>query len=325
VKLLVTGASGFLGKHVVEYLASHGHDVRALSRAGTTVPGHRVESVRWTGVTDTTALRVATQGIDAVIHLAARVHVMRETAVDPLSQFRRVNVEGTELAVREAMRAGVKTFVLVSSVKAVGEFTNEPWSENQPPHPTDPYGTSKREAEDVLLALAVRSQLAAIILRLPLVYGPEMRGNMLRLFNAVERGVPLPLGGLENHRSMVFAGNVVSAIESLTIAPCTAADIFFVADDVAPSTTHLLEEIGQALGKPARLFRVPAALLAIVGSGGDAINRVMPFPITTAEIERLTGSLVVSSSKLRDRLGHDLPYSWHTGIRLTAQWHRSRR
>ena len=319
----MTGASGFVAAHIIEAFVGAGHVVRALTRGSGVRPGQQVEVARWAGVHDTAALRLALKQVDAVIHLAARVHVMRESAADPLDQFRRVNSDGSTLVLKESIAAGVPRFVLASTVKAVGESNSAPWTESTPPEPVDAYGISKWEAEQRVVDLATGSGTAVSVIRLPMVYGPGMKGNMPRLFRLVDRGVPLPFAGIENRRSMVFCGNVAAAVKWLVLSCQAASETFFISDDVAPSTPRLIEEIGRCLGKKPRLFRVPRATLSLIGAAGDMMNRVTRCPVSSAEIERLTESLVVDATKLIQHMGASLPYAWAAGIATTADWYVS--
>jgi nucleoside-diphosphate-sugar epimerase len=320
---LVTGASGFLGRHVCRSLLDEGATVRGLFR-GTDSALSGVERVRWSDLLDRPAIRGAVTGVDAIVHLAARVHVMADTASSPLTEYRRTNVEGTRTLVEESVAAGVGRFVFLSSVKAVGEESERPWTEQTPPRPVDPYGVSKLEAEQVVRDLAAAGGMAASILRLPLVYGPGMKANMLRLFDAVDRGTPLPLGGIRNQRSVIFAGNVAAAVVRVLQSLAAAGETFFVRDAKDVSTPELVRAIARALGRPARLVPIPPALFTAAGRVGDLVSRFIPVPITSAAAARLLGSLTVDASRLTRVTGFQPPYSLEEGLRLTAEWYRSR-
>ncbi len=275
-------------------------------------------------VLDPAALRPALAGADMVVHLAARVHVMQETAANPLTEFRRANVEGTRIVLEEAVRAGVGRFVLASTVKAVGEANVAPWTEEVPPRPLDPYGVTKLEAEALVREMAQRHSLHASVLRLPLVYGPGMKGNMVRLFRLVDRGVPLPFGLVQNRRSLAFVGNVAGAVMAVLHSPAAWGETFFVSDGHDLSTPELLRAIGLALGRPVRLVPVPPALFRAAGRVGDLIARVRPLPFTSDAIDRLLSSLAVDSSKLLRLTGYRPPYSVAEGLGLAADWYRGR-
>jgi nucleoside-diphosphate-sugar epimerase len=320
---LVTGAGGFLGQHVCAMLVRRGGTVRGLVRSRTALPSG-VESSFCADLLDRPAIRSALAGVESVIHLAARVHLMGDSAPDPLAEYRRVNVEGTRLLAEEAARAGVRRFLLMSSVKALGESTAEPWTEETPPAPVGPYGVSKLEAERVLLGLAASSELHAVVLRLPLVYGPGMRANMLRLFELVDRGVPLPLKLVRNRRSLVFAGNVVAAIERVMNSPAAAGQVFFVRDERDLSTPELVRQIASALGRRARLVPVPVGLFRAVGRMGDLLSPVVKTPVSSPVVDRLLGSLVVDASKLTRVTGFCPTVRVEEGMRLTAEWYLAR-
>jgi nucleoside-diphosphate-sugar epimerase len=317
--VLVTGANGFLGRHVCAALVARRIAVRGLVRqAGACLPAGSV-AVPARGLDDLAAIRAALRGVDGVIHLAARVH--QPATPDATAAFRAVNVEGTRILLREAISAGARDFVFVSSVKAVGEESETPWTESTPASPTDAYGITKLEAEAVVRSLANREEVHAPILRLPLVYGPEMKANALRLFQLVDRGVPLPLGSVRNRRSLLFTGNLMAALFA-TLESLAGSDTFFVSDAQDLSTPELVTAIARALGRQTRLVPIPVGLLRAAGRAGDVVARAWPFPLTTAAIDRLVGSLTVDSSKLARLTGYSPPYSVAEGIRITAAWYR---
>jgi nucleoside-diphosphate-sugar epimerase len=320
MRVLITGGSGFLGRQLARRLTTDGDDVLVLSRQPLDVPPPG-RSALWSGVSDVKALRQALDRIDAVIHLAARVHVMRDRSDDALAAFREVNVIGTETVLREAIAAGVRTFVYFSSIKAAAERSTSPLDERIQPHPEDAYGISKREAELHVVQMASRASLPAVILRPPMVYGPEMKGNMLRLFRLVHSGIPLPFGSIENSRSMVFSSNATWAVSSLLRAPMSDVEIFHVTDAEAVSTPELIRRIGASLERPVRLLHCPPWLLGAAGRMGDLMNRVARFSLSSSEIQRLTGSLVLDSSKLRNAIGRP-PHTLDDGLRQTARWFR---
>jgi nucleoside-diphosphate-sugar epimerase len=318
---LVTGASGFLGQQVCRSLLADGTSVRGLTR-GHLAPPLGVEAVRYDDLLDRPAIRSALAGIENVIHLAARVHIMEASSSTALADYRRTNVEGTRVLLEESIAAGVRRFVLSSSVKAVGESTEVPWTEETVPHPQDPYGISKLEAEQVLHQLADPAGLQASVLRLPLVYGPGMRANMLRLFDLVDRGIPLPFGLVRNRRSVIFSGNVVRAIVSVLGSPAGAGDVFFVRDNRDLSTPELIREIAKALRRPARLFPVPLSLFRAAGRLGDGLSPFVKSPLNSAAVDRLLGSLAVDASKLTRVTGFHPSIPLEDGMRETAEWYR---
>ena len=249
---------------------------------------------------------------------------MEDSSRAPLDEYRRANVGGTRMLLEESIAAGVRRFVLASSVKAVGESNERPWTEQTVPEPVDPYGVSKLEAERVVAELAPPAGIDATVLRFPLVYGPGMRANMLRLFDAVDRGVPLPLGSVENSRSLVFSGNVAAAIVHVMSHRAAAGETFFVSDREAVSTPELVRAIARALGRPARLLPVPPLLFRAAGRLGDLMSSVATPPVDSGAVERLLGSLTVDSSKLSRLTGFEPPFSLEEGLRKTAEWYRAR-
>lgn len=320
---VVTGANGFVGSWACRALAAAGMQVRALGRGEpsalpSAVSYHRADLL------DARALGAALDGADTVVHLAARVHVMRESAGDPLGEFRRVNVEGTRILLDQAVRAGATRVVFASTVKAVGEGGATLLTDQTIPAPDDPYGVSKLEAEDVVRSTADRHALEATILRFPLIYGPGMKGNMLRLFRLVDRGVPLPLGLVRNRRSMAFVGNAVAAMLAVLRVPADRSRVFFVSDARDVSTPELLRLIGGALGRRVRLLPVPAPVFRVAGRMGDVLSRVRPVPLTSRVVDRLLGSLAVDVSPLARATGFHPPYTLEEGLRITAEWYRGR-
>lgn len=321
--VLVTGATGFVGRHVAARLLEAGWRVRGLTRGGGRLPPG-VEPAPAAGLDDAAGLARAVEGVDAVVHLAARVHVMRDRAAHPLAEFRRVNVEGTRGLLQAAAAADARAFVFASSVKAVGEHSHAPWTEATPPVPADPNGVSKLEAEAVVAGSAAAAGMDAAVLRFPLVYGPGVRANMLRLFDLVARGWPVPLGGVDNRRSLLYVGNAAAAVEAVLAAPGRARGTFFVCDGPAPSTPALVRAIGRALGREPRLLPLPQRMLRLAARAGDVLARAVPFPLTTPAVNRLLGSLEVDASLLTQRTGFTPPYSLDQGLAETARWYLAR-
>lgn len=310
--VLVTGASGFVGRALCRALETGGRAVRAaVRREGVTEDSPRSVFVGEIG--PDTDWRSALQDIEVVVHLAARVHVMREVAADPLAEYRRVNTAGTERLAWAAAQAGIKRLVFVSSIKANGEETcDRPFTEADPPRPVDAYGISKWEAEQALRKVSEKTGLEIVILRPPLVYGPGIGGNFLSLWKAIDKGFPLPLGAVRNRRSLIYLGNLVDAIMRCIEHPAAAGKTYVLRDGEDVSTPELVRRIAKTLGRPARLLPVPQPLLA---TGMRLTGR-------SELIARLLGSLVVDDALIRAELSWNPRYSMAEGLRDTAQWFR---
>ena len=310
--ILVTGASGFIGRALCESLTAGGRVPRRAVRAPLAgIP----DTIAVGDIGPDTDWRAALEGVRCVVHLVARTHVLRETAADPLSEYRRINVLGTERLAREAVASGVRRIVFLSSVKVNGErTTTRPYAEDDAPRPEDAYGVSKLEAEQALARLAAGTGLEIVVLRPPLVYGPGVKGNFLRLMDIVTRGAPLPLGSVVNHRSLVYVGNLVDAITKAIDAPQAAGRMYLVSDGEDVSTPDLIRGIARALEVKPRLFPCPPLLLKIAGmlSGRGA------------EVARLIGSLQVDSSRMRRELGWIPRFRLEQGLANTARWYRAR-
>lgn len=319
--MLVTGATGFLGRHMVQALLGRGMAVRALTRPGSTSAPAGTEPAPVAALSDSAGLQRALEGVTSVIHLAAYVHRPR---VRDEQAYHAVNVEGTVALLDAGVAAGIRDFVFVSTVKVVGEVSREPWSERTQPAPADPYGRTKLAAEQAVRAAAARHGLHAPILRLPLVYGPGMKANALRLFQIIDRGLPLPLGAVQNQRSLLYVGNFVAAVGA-TIEHEAGNDLFFVSDGLPIATPDLIRAIARALGRPARVVSVPVGLMRAAARIGDQIARVVPaVPFTSVTLDRLVGSLAVDSSKLSAAVGFRPPYTLEQGLAAAAAWYRTR-
>jgi UDP-N-acetyl-alpha-D-quinovosamine dehydrogenase len=319
--VLVTGANGFLGTHIVGALLSRGVAVRGLVRRRDAAlpPGANPAVVA--DLDDLPGIRRAVEGVEGVVHLAARVHLPDgEAAVDAAMQ---VNREGTRHLVDASVAAGVRDFVFASSVKTVGEQSHAPWTEAVLPAPADAYGRSKLEAEALVAAGRIRG-LHAPILRLPLVYGPGMKANALRLFQVVDTGLPLPLGGIRNRRSLLYTGNLIAAVIAVLSSP-RGNDLFFVTDDDDVSMPELVRAVAEALGIQPRLLPAPERLLRWAVALGDRLPRFRGFPLPTGSVDRLFGSLAVSCAHLREATGYTPPFRLREGLRETAAWYARER
>ncbi|QXI34984.1 UDP-glucose 4-epimerase family protein [Pseudomonas promysalinigenes] len=297
--ILVTGASGFVGSALSRQLHDLGvFIVRAPSR----------QEAPLAAATDWSA---ALAGVDTVIHSAARVHVMQETASDSLGEFRKVNVEGTLNLARQAAEAGVRRFIFISSIKVNGELSSpgQPLRADDAPAPQDAYGRSKLEAEQGLQQLAAATGLELVVIRPVLVYGPGVKANFRSMLGWVQRGIPLPLGALGNRRSLIFVDNLVDLVLTCIDHPLAANQVFLGSDGQDVTLSDLLRALGRALGRPARLLPVPPALLRalarLLGRGDMA--------------QRLLGWLQVDIEKNHRLLGWTPPHTLEQGLKLTAR------
>lgn len=304
--VMVTGANGFVGRALLERLGRE-PGYRALAGVRD-ASGEVAATVRRLGdLAHLPAGSMLLAGVDVVVHCAARVHVMKDASVDPLADFRAVNVQGSLQLARAAAAAGVRRFIYLSSIKVHGEASTpgQPFTADSPLRPQDPYARSKQEAEQALRVLAQESGMELVIIRPPLVYGPGVKGNFASLGRLIEKGMPLPLGAIHNKRSLVGIDNLVNLIIRCIDHPAAANRVLLAADGEDLSTTELLRAVGRAMGKPARLIPVPAIMLqwgaALLGKRAMA--------------QRLLGSLQVDISQTRALLDWKPPYTVAEGLR----------
>lgn len=294
--ILLTGATGFLGRAVFESLKKS-ESIRIVVRKPTLMKYADAAGIEvFSGcLSPTQDWTLALSGVTSIIHCAARVHVMREVEPDPLEAFRSVNVEGTMRLARQAADAGIKRFIFISSVKVNGEATKagSPYREIDPPDPQDAYGQSKYEAERGLLQLSKDTGLEVVIIRPPLIYGPGVKANFASLMQAVQHGWPLPLGAIHNHRSLVALENLVDFILTCLTHSQAAGQIFLISDGHDLSTTELIRRMAQAVGVKPRLFPIPTWALKVAAS---LLGQ-------SAAMQRLCGNLQVDISKAHNMLG----------------------
>ena len=313
MKFLITGANGFVGRLLCEELRLRGQSVRAAVRSARQDEG--IDKIEVGNIDGETDWLEALQGVDVVIHLAARVHVMKEAATDPLAEFLKVNLQGTKNLAEQAAAAGIKRLVYVSSIKVNGEKTSvmHPFTEADDPKPQDPYGISKRRAEQALQIISQETGLEVVIVRPPLVYGPGVKGNFISLMSAIDNGMPLPLAGAHNLRSLIYAGNLVDALVACATHAAAAGQTYLVRDGEDVSTAQLVEKIAKALERKCHSFYFPPRL---VSAAAALLGR-------SEQVVRLFGSLRVSDAKIRRELGWAAPYTLEQGLRATADWYRS--
>lgn len=307
--VVVTGANGFVGRAVVERLVADGYAVTAAVRRPVPMPaGVRTVIVGDLGAAD---WRAALDGCAAVVHCAARVHVMRDAAADAMAAYRLTNVEGTRALATQAAAAGARRFIFLSSIKVNGEATRPgtPFRADDAPQPVDPYGVSKLEAERALEALAARGALDLTVIRPPLVYGPGVKANFLAMARWLAKGVPLPFGRLtENRRSLVALGNLVDLIACCLARDAAVGQVLLVSDGEDLSTTELLRRTARALGVRPRLLPLPTTAMAVAAR---VLGRRDLW-------QRLGGSLQVDIAATCTRLGWRPPVSVDDGLRAAV-------
>ncbi|MEK0363762.1 UDP-glucose 4-epimerase family protein [Pseudomonas sp. CBC3] len=306
IKIILSGANGFVGSRLFSEL-KQGPGFQTVGLCRRLPQGEDSSGLDAVGDLQQADLSALLPGVDVLIHAAARAHIMKDEVSDPLAEYRRVNVEGTLNLARQAAAAGVKRFIFISSIKVNGEATidGRAFSANDKPAPEDAYGLSKSEAEQGLMQLAAVTGMEVVIIRPPLVYGPGVKGNFASMTKLVEKGIPLPFGAIHNKRSPVGIDNLVDLIIRCIDHPAAANQVFLAGDGEDLSTTELLHGVGKAMGKPARLIPVPAALLQF---GATLLGR-------KAMAQRLLGSLQVDISKTCELLDWKPPYTVKEGLR----------
>lgn len=298
--VLVTGANGFVGTRLLERLRASA-TLRAFGAVRSISSGDTERLFEVGDIDSRTDWSVALHNQNVVIHAAARVHIMKDTAADSLAAFREVNTAGTLNLARQAAAQGVSRFVFISSIKVNGEQTLQgaTFKADDVPEPGDAYAVSKLEAEQGLWQISLETGMEIVVLRPPLVYGPGVKGNFASMVSLVSRGVPLPLGGVKNKRSLLALDNLVDLVTVCVEHPAAANQVFLVCDSEDLSTPELLRRVGVALDKPARLIWVPGGILRL---GAFLLGR-------RAMAQRLMGSLQVDITKARELLGWEPPMS----------------
>jgi nucleoside-diphosphate-sugar epimerase len=309
--ILITGANGFIGSAICKALHQT-NAVRAVVRGP--VPPRLIDGVEYFSgsLSHDFEWGESLRDVSQIIHCAARVHVMNDKSLNPLAEFRRVNVEGTMRLARQAAKSGVKRFIYLSSIKVNGEFSriDAPFEPDQKPSPVDPYGVSKNEAEQGLISLSSETGMEVVIIRPPLVYGPGVQANFRSMMIWLKRGLPLPFGAITNNRrSLIYLDNLVDLVVTCTKHPAAVNQIFLASDYHDLSTAELLNRLAMSLGRPAKLINVPLDLLTLgakIVGGADLVDR-------------LCGSLQVDISKTIDLLEWRPPVGLDEGFELTAR------
>lgn len=313
--VLVTGANGFVGKKACAYLAAHGFVVKAAVRGLTGSLSSELQQIKVGEIDGQTDWRQALEKVDAVVHLAARVHVMDDKTADPLAEYRKTNVEGTLNLARQALEYGAKRFVFISSIKVNGEYSlpGQPFKALDMPNPVGGYGLSKYEAECGLKQLVEKSALELVIIRPPLLYGPGVKANFYSLLRYVDLGLPLPLGAIQNRRSLLSVQNLADLIRVCLTHPSAAGQTFLASDGDAVSTPELLRSIAKTMCKPARLINIPQSTLSTL------------FKITGKEalVQRLCGDLEVDASATCQRLDWRPPVTFLQALADTVADYRA--
>jgi len=302
-KILLTGSTGFIGRKLCERLVQSEQVclTLALRHSDAEHPNAHVLG-EFTGEAEWSA---AVTGVDVVIHCAARAHVLKEHVANPLGSFRETNTAGTLALARQAAAQGVKRFIFLSSIGVNGKASTQPFTANDTPAPAEPYAVSKLEAEQGLWEIQRETGMEVVVIRPPLVYGPDAPGNFGLLMGIVSKGLPLPLAGISNSRSFVSVWNLVDLIATCIDHPKAAGQLFLVQDGQDVSTSDLLRGIGKAQGKPARLFWLPAPLLK---AGAILLRKHSMY-------ERLFDSLQVDDTGTRQQLDWTPPVSVDEGLR----------
>ena len=313
LKVLVTGANGFIGRALCEKLFADGWPVVGTVRNNhptSKLPGG-VEIAKIDILGSDTDWKGVLNGVDIVVHLAAKVGIVNNTTAKAIKEYRSVNVAGTEHLAQMAASMKVRRFIYMSSIKVNGEGKQIPYTERDRPMPLDPYAISKYEAELLLQVITARTGLEVVVLRPSLVYGPRVKANFLKLFKLVSMGIPLPFANVKNRRSLIFLGNLIDAIVLCISHPNAAGKTFLLSDGMDTSTPELIQKVAAILGNPPRLFPFSLSLL-----------RLLAKVVGQAEtVNRLLDSLSVDSSKIRTELNWTPHFTMEEGLSETAKWY----
>lgn len=316
-KVLVTGASGFVGSALCGYLIKHGHNVIGTVRK---LPISPVSGVDYRIIgdlgTNTAWNNDIFSGVEIIIHCAARVHIMNEYIQDPLKEFRRINTQGTETLARSAANTGVRRLIFLSSIKVNGESSSLslPIDEMSPTNPKDYYGISKLEAEESLLNIADETGLETVIFRLPLVYGPGVKGNFIKLLKMVDRGIPLPFSLVNNLRSLININNLIDVVGVCLADPRAAGRTYMISDGEDVSTVQLIIKMANALERPVRLWPCSLRLIKLAGM---LVGR-------SDEVSKILGSLRINNNKIYSELGWIPTHTLTQGLSQISAWYHRR-
>ncbi len=312
--ILVTGPNGFVGTQVCRELISRGEKVIGAQFHQAQLPDG-CRSIMVGEIGPETDWRKALCGVETVLHLAGRVHIMKDTAADPMAEFRKINVEGTRRLVESASQAKVRRLVFLSSVKVNGEMTDNikgPFKETDVPAPEDAYGISKWEAEQVLRKIGQETGIEVVIIRSPLIYGPGVKANFYNLIKLIDRGIPLPFGCICNQRSLLGMTNLIDVICLSIEHPAAAGETFFASDGADVSTPELVRRIAHAFGKSAMLLPISEWVLKLAGKATGRLDQV----------NRLCGSLQIDSSKIQRMLAWTPPCSMYEELEIVVNWYK---
>ena len=306
-KVLITGANGFIGRALTNLLLEKGYDIVAASRElntdfSSTVTPFRVSDLSNQNWSD------ALEQTDCIIHLAGRVHILNESIINPLEEFYKINTLGTLNLAQQAVKSNVKRFIFISSIGVNGNQTLKPFREQDTPSPVDPYAISKHQAEQGLKKIAKETGLEVVIIRPPLVYGKNAPGNFKRLIDIVYKSIPLPLGAINNKRSLIYIDNLVDLIANCVEHPKASNQTFLVSDDNDISTTDLIKNIAKALNRKIILIPIPMPVIKIIARIFGKQNA----------IQKLCGSLQIDISHTKKTLDWKPPYTFNTGMQEVA-------